>query len=270
MASGLLVLCFGEATKFAGELLDGRKRYLAEVTLGTKTSTGDREGDVVASRPVAVDDESIAGALESFRGDISQVPPMYSALKRNGRPLYEYARQGETLDRAPRRVHIYDLRLIGGDGQRLNLDVICSKGTYIRSLAEDLGEALGCGAHLSALVRTSLGAFQLSDASTIEELTFMQSADRDMRLLPIDSLLTAYPSVHLEESLARRFLLGQTVLAEQHATCAVRVYGPSHFLGTGSLEGSELRPKRLLSQALTAGRPDRSKEIILEKRGISG
>src|SRR4051812_47701901 len=161
MATGLLVLCFGEATKFSGALLDADKAYAARVRLGARTSTGDAEGEVIERREVRAGPAQIEAALARFRGGIEQVPPMHSAIKHLGRPLYAYARKGETVERSARRVVIRELVLEGMSGEEIDLRVACSKGTYIRTLAEDIGEALGCGGHLSALRRTAVGPFPL-------------------------------------------------------------------------------------------------------------
>ncbi len=171
MATGLLPVCFGEATKFSSYLLDADKCYRTYVRLGEITDTGDAEGAVVERRSVAgFTDTDIERALASFRGEIKQVPPMYSALKHQGRPLYELARQGKTIERAPRPVTVYDMRLLGRDASGFELEVACSKGTYIRTLAEDIGHALGCGAHITALRRLRTGTFDDSGMVSLETL----------------------------------------------------------------------------------------------------
>lgn len=170
MASGLLPLCLGEATKFSQMLLDADKTYLARVKLGVRTTTGDAEGEVTNTRPVLVDDAQIAAAAARFLGEIDQVPPMYSALKRDGKALYEYAREGVTLEREPRRITIHRIECGPLVGDEFDLEVCCSKGTYIRTLAEDIGEALGCGAHLVGLRRTGIGPFVIDGAVTLETL----------------------------------------------------------------------------------------------------
>ncbi len=179
MASGLLPLTFGEATKFSQMLLDADKTYEAVVQLGVDTDSGDADGAVIATRPVAVDRAALEAVLARFRGEIEQVPPMYSALKRDGKALYEYARAGIELEREARKVTIHALELLDFAGERFTIRVHCSKGTYIRSLAMDIGAALGCGAHLAALRRTAIGAFDLSGAVTLEALEVAAEGARD-------------------------------------------------------------------------------------------
>ena len=173
LASGLLLVLFGEATKFAGPLLDGDKEYLATLQLGITTATGDAEGEVLERKSVALDESLLQGVLGRFRGEIEQIPPMYSALKHEGEPLYKLARRGEEIERKPRRVTIHELLQVGGRGDRPELRVRCTKGTYVRTLAQDIGAALGCGAHLAALRRTGSGRFRLEDAATLEALEAM-------------------------------------------------------------------------------------------------
>src|SRR5689334_9812579 len=184
LASGLLVIALGEATKFSGGLLEADKAYRARVKLGERTSTADAEGEVLSRSAVAVTEGSLRGALERFRGEIQQVPPMYAAIKRDGRPLYEYARRGENVERAPRRVTIRSLELEEFGPDWAVLGVECSKGTYVRTLAEDIGELLGCGAHLAELRRIAVGPFSLRDAVTLDDLERLPQADRRARLLP--------------------------------------------------------------------------------------
>jgi tRNA pseudouridine55 synthase len=250
LASGLLPLCFGEATKFAGELLDAGKAYRACVVLGRRTTTGDAEGEVIEERPVEASLGQVRSALERFRGDIRQVPPMFSALKRDGVPLYAHARAGRTLEREARAVTIHALELRGFEGSRIDIEVACSKGTYIRVLAEDIGEALGCGAHLGSLVRTRVGPFTLDEAHGFARLEAMDEAARDGLLLPADALLGTWPAVELDPLEAQRFGHGQPVSVrprpEGEGPC--RVYGDGRFLGTGLTDaGGCLRPKRLIS-----------------------
>ena len=254
LASGLLVLCFGEATKVAGFLLDSDKTYLAEVFLGATTETDDAEGEIVRRRPVPVlDDDRIESALARFRGPIEQVPPMYSALKQGGERLYRLARRGEVVERPPRPVVIHELQLQSRQGERLRLAVRCSKGAYIRSLARDLGEALGCGAHLSALRRTRSAPFDVADAVTLEALPALERDAARSLLQPADRALVHLPAVRLSEESAARLLMGQRLahLAEQ-ASGLVRVYGPDKFLGIGEADGAGgLKPKRLIRTAAT-------------------
>lgn len=208
-ATGLLPLCFGEATKFAQDLLDADKTYETTVQLGVTTTTGDTEGDVVAERPVDISLAQIEQVLAQFRGPIQQVPPMYSALKRDGRPLYEYARAGVTLERAARAVTIHALELIAFSPPALTLRVRCSKGTYIRVLGEDIGRALGCGAHLSALRRTATGDLSVAAACTLASIVNDTREALATRLLPVDALLSRFSCVTLASPLAERFVHGQ-------------------------------------------------------------
>lgn len=249
MASGLLVLCFGEATKFSGELLEAGKRYLARLRLGERTSTGDAEGDVLERRPVSVTREQLERSLERFRGGITQVPPMFSALKREGRPLYEYARRGITLERAARKVTISALEIEDFAGDEATLSVSCSKGTYVRALAEDIGEVLGCGAHLIGLVRTAVGAFRLEQAHRIEDIEALPVSERSSLLLAVDVLVQDLPPVQLPEHLEGAFLNGRTVGPVPGPACRARVYGTGgRFLGLALVDGSGgAHPKRLLT-----------------------
>ncbi len=210
-ATGLLPLCFGEATKFAQDLLEADKTYEATVHLGLRTSTGDTEGELLETRPVAVSLAEVEAVLQTFRGPIRQVPPMYSALKRDGKPLYEYARAGVTLEREARDVNIHHLELLAFSPPELKIRVSCSKGTYIRVLGEDIGQALGCGAHLTALRRTGVGTLDLQRSLTLETFTALDDAARRQALLPVDALLVGLPPVSLDEGLARRFLQGQRI-----------------------------------------------------------
>lgn len=250
MATGLLPLCFGEATKFAGELLTADKRYAATLRLGVRTDTADAEGQVLETRPVRVTREQVEAVLARFRGDIQQVPPMYSALKRDGRPLYEYARKGIEFERAPRSVAIYELDLCEFDGDRVRFDVDCSKGTYVRTLAQDIGEALGCGAHLTALRRTRIGSLSLEGAVTLGSLEALSPESRVTLLKPADALLTSLPRLELDEAAMRRFSHGQAVRAGQGQPAGPwRVYAPSgRFLGLGRRVTDEfVAPVRLVA-----------------------
>ena len=257
MASGLLVLCFGEATKFSGELLEAGKRYVARLRLGERTTTGDAEGEVLERRPVSVTREQFERSLERFRGEIMQVPPMYSALKREGRPLYEYARKGVTLERAPRKVTVSALDLDDLAGEEATLSVSCSKGTYVRTLAEDIGEVLGCGAHLIGLVRTAIGAFSLEQAHRIEDIEGLAMSERGGLLLTVDVLIQDLPPVQLPDHLEGAFLHGQAVGPiqcegqgeGQSPAGRVRVYGTGgRFLGLAFADKSGgVSPKRLLT-----------------------
>jgi tRNA pseudouridine55 synthase len=255
-ATGLLPLCFGEATKFAQDLLDADKTYETVVHLGITTNTGDTEGEILETKPVDVTREQIDTVLAQFRGDIMQVPPMYSALKRDGKPLYEYARAGITLEREARPVTIHLLEFVDYQAPFLTLRVQCSKGTYIRALGEDIGAALGCGAHLNALRRIQVGDLFIDRAITIEQLIATEEGARSALLAPVDALLTSFPALYLSEELARRFLHGQRLALGKESVVVpaqegrVRVYRDADkaLLGTGMLqEYSILAPERLIS-----------------------
>jgi tRNA pseudouridine55 synthase len=254
-ASGLLPLCFGEATKFSQDLLEADKTYETVVRLGVRTETGDTEGSVLEEKPVACTREEIEAVLARFRGPILQVPPMHSALKRDGKPLYEYAREGIVLEREARAVQIHLLELLDWQSPLLTLRVTCSKGTYIRVLGEDIGAALGCGGHLQALRRTGAGSLVVSDAISLEALVNMDLPARLQSLAPVDALLSSFGSVELDATLMARFLQGQRLpLATQQEAMAqqsgrVRVYGPNRqFLGSAQLHAhGVLAPERLVA-----------------------
>ena len=251
LATGLLPVLFGEATKFSSDLLDADKSYAAEIRLGVSTATADAEGEVIAVRPVSVSAEQLGAALMKFRGDILQTPPLYSALKHAGKPLYAYARAGIDIERAPRQVTIRALELQWFEGERLALSVTCSKGTYIRSIAHDLGELLGCGAHLAALRRTAVGRFGLDCAHTLDSLALMPAAERDACLLPVDALLQELPEARIAPPQEARFLQGQTVPWEGPPQARVRVYGSGGALlgvGEAGTDGT-IAPKRLIANA---------------------
>jgi tRNA pseudouridine55 synthase len=254
-ATGLLPLCFGEATKFAQDLLEADKTYETVVRLGIATTTGDTEGDVLETRDVHVTPEQIEAVLAQFRGDIDQVPPMYSALKRDGKPLYEYARAGVTLERDARRVTIHTLELLEYRAPFLTLRVRCSKGTYIRVLGQDIGAALGCGAHLQALRRTQVGALSIDKAVTLDLLSTTPEAERTSMLAPVDALLSSFPAIQLDEEMAKRFLHGQRLALGKEGVATsspqgrVRVYREAdrQLLGTAQLtEFNVLAPERLI------------------------
>lgn len=251
MATGLLPLAFGEATKFAHSLLEADKSYAADVKLGVTTTTGDLEGEVVATKPVDVDAGRFEKALERFRGEIEQVPPMYSALKHQGKPLYEYARAGTEIAREPRRITIHALRLESLTGDTARIAVSCSKGTYIRALAEDIGAALGCGATLAALRRTAVGPFSVDAATTLETLEGLAPEERTAALLPPDTLVRGLPAVTLDAEPARRLALGQSVAGVGGEAGLVRAYGPhGAFLGVCERSAAgQLAPRRLVEQA---------------------
>ncbi|MBK1688675.1 tRNA pseudouridine(55) synthase TruB [Rubrivivax gelatinosus] len=249
LATGLLPLCFGAATKFSQASLDADKRYTATLHLGRTTSTGDLEGEVLEERPVECDRAAIAAVLARFTGEIDQLPPMHSALKHEGRALYDYARAGVEVERTPRRVTIRSLAVLDWTAPTLVLDVLCTKGTYVRTLAEDIGRALGCGAHLAALRRTASGALTLDGAVTIDELQTLTPAERDALIRPIDCLLADWPALRLADDEAGRFLSGQRRRTGQADASAVRVYGPDPraFLGSAHITRGELIADRLLS-----------------------
>lgn len=249
LASGLLPVLFGEATKFSGFLLDADKSYRARVQLGSRTTTGDAEGDVVERCKVAVDAAAIEAVLDRFRGEIEQVPPMHSALKREGRPLYAYARAGLEVERRARHVTIRELAWHDFADEAFTLEVRCSKGTYVRSLAADIGAALGCGAHLAALRRTAIGRFDVSEAFSLAQLEGLGDAERLAALRPVDSLLADFPEVHLEQAGAQALAHGRDVHGFGGLSGLVRAYGPGGaFLGLAeALSGGPLRAKRLLA-----------------------
>ncbi|MGH8721641.1 MAG: tRNA pseudouridine(55) synthase TruB [Burkholderiales bacterium] len=251
LASGLLVVLFGEATKFAQLALDADKEYMARACLGVTTDTADAEGRVLERRPCTVREADIEPTLARFRGEIEQIPPMYSALKRAGRPLYELARAGHEVPRAARRIRVQELQHLGFRDDSLELRVRCSKGTYVRTLVEDIGRALGCGAHLAALRRTRSGGLRIEDATTLDALQRDTPAGRDSRLLPVERLLTGLPRVDLPAVLAERFARGQVLHMEQAPAGQCSVYGQQgRLLGLGEGRAAgELRPRRLVSHA---------------------
>lgn len=252
LASGLLPICLGEATKLAGFLLDTDKRYRVTVRLGITTDSGDAEGAVTARRTVpALDAESIEAVLQHFRGTIVQVPPMYSALKHQGRRLYELARRGIQVERPGREVKIHELRLLEFDSGRLDLEVHCSKGTYIRSLAEDLGRALGCGAHVETLRRTAVGLLSVSRAHTLGQLQDLDAESRAARLEPMDLLVPTLPVVELGEAHCASLRHGQLVFSPlpELARGLVRLQDHSGcFIGIGELrDAGRIAPRRLFN-----------------------
>ena len=253
LATGLLPLCFGEATKFSADLLDADKTYEADLLFGVTTDTGDAEGEVVKRRAVDFSAGDLERALERLRGPIEQIPPMYSALKRDGRPLYELARQGIAVERAARAVIIHELVLLDLSPERCRLRVRCSKGTYIRTLAEDLGEALGCGAHLTALRRTSVGTLDVGDALTLDALAAMADDQRAACLQAPDALLQSLPAVLLDDEATARFMHGNPVRMTPGVSLEPgkrRVYGDDRLLGVGEIDALDplglLKPRRLV------------------------
>ena len=247
LASGLLMVLFGEATKFAGPLLDADKEYLATLKLGERTSTGDAEGEVLETRAVQVSEQALSAVLKRFTGEIEQVPPMHSALKHKGTPLYRLARRGEEVERPARRVRIFELHAATLEGPRLELRVLCSKGTYIRTLAEDIGEALGCGAHLSGLRRTASGGFRIEQAATLEALA--DPGERERRLLPLPALLQGLPRAELAAHEEARLRQGQTLqISGLHAGLCAVVRPDGAVIGLASADGEgALKPLRLTS-----------------------
>lgn len=259
-ATGLLPLCFGEATKFSQDLLEADKTYETVVHLGLTTTTGDTEGEVTKTHEVNVTRNEIEAVLQQFRGPIEQIPPMYSALKRDGKPLYEYARAGLTLERVARPVTIHLLEFIAYDAPYLSLRVMCSKGTYIRVLGEDIGAALGCGAHLQALRRTRVGDLSIDSALTLDALSEIPEIERRALLAPVDTLLASFPSLFLTDELSKRFLQGQRLSLGKEGVVIpvedgrVRVYSQSDskLLGTGQMkEFGVLAPERLIAALKT-------------------
>jgi len=249
LATGLLPLCFGEATKFSADLLDADKTYEAQLLFGVTTDTGDAQGAVLLERPVAFARSDLDSALSGFRGPISQIPPMYSALKRDGKPLYQLARQGIEVERQARAVTIHELSLLDFSGDSCRLRVCCSKGTYIRTLAEDIGEVLGCGAHLTALRRVAVGALCIADAVSLDRLIELAEDQRANLLLPPDALLQTLPEVHLDDEATQRFAHGNPVSVPDLtlASGKCRVYGAARLLGLGEADGlGSVKPRRLV------------------------
>lgn len=253
LATGVLPLCFGAATKFSQLHLDADKTYETTLRLGVKTSTGDAEGAVLETRPVTCTPGGVVEVLDRFTGPIQQLPPMHSALKKDGKALYEYARAGIEVAREPRAVTIHTLELLDlrlqGDAPALRLRVRCSKGTYIRTLGEDIGEALGCGAHLSALRRVATGCFDLDGCLTLEQIEALPEDRRLALLLPVDALLAGHDRVTLDGDHAARFLSGMRRRGPWADAERVAVYGerPATLLGTARVKAGELIPGRLLS-----------------------
>ncbi|MEX0943170.1 MAG: tRNA pseudouridine(55) synthase TruB [Pseudomonadales bacterium] len=259
LATGVLPLCFGEATKFSQYLLDADKRYRARIKLGVATASGDADGDVIAERPVpALSESYLEGILDAFRGEIEQTPSMYSAIKQDGTPLYKLARQGIEVERKSRKVVIYDLALTRFCGDELTLEIFCSKGTYIRSIAEDIGHVLGCGAHVVGLSRLASGPYHLREAHTLDEIIKLkenmglEAIDELMR--PAASAVQHWPAVELTEVTASYLRQGQAVQISHAPTHGwVRIFSEStdsegDFLGVGEiLEDGRVAPRRLVA-----------------------
>ena len=284
LATGLLPLCFGEATKFAGELLDADKTYIATLQLGITTDTGDAEGREITRRTVSATQSEVAAAIAHFQGEIEQIPPMYSALKRDGKPLYEYARAGIEVARAPRKITIHKIEMLECRDEQVSIEVTCSKGTYIRTLAVDIGERLGCGAHLIALRRTVTGGMSVASAITLDALQAMPEPEREAALLPADALIAYLPAFQLDDDAEARLKHGQAFMppiadrdgsgvgvsqgtalrlqsgsavqsrdstpapTDELADSRVRLYGGGKFLGLGTLTGDGwCKPLRLVA-----------------------
>ncbi len=252
LATGMLPICFGEATKFASFLLDTDKRYSTTATLGITTTTGDAEGRILQQQqPPVLTEGQIESVLDTFRGQITQIPPMFSALKHQGKPLYELARKGIEVERKNRDVTIYRLVLTGHTRTTLELQVDCSKGTYIRTLVEDIGHTLGCGAHVSMLHRNHVSPFADQPSFSWKSLNSMTQAERDARLLPIDAGLRHFPEVTLDTQQREALFYGRYITIELPEKAAlIRIYDEQHqFLGMGTAKDPQtLKPKRLIQQ----------------------
>lgn len=252
LASGLLPICLGEATKISGVLLNADKHYLATFRLGERTTTGDAEGEVLERHPVeGVSQATVETALARFLGPIEQVPPMHSAIKFQGKPLYKLAHRGIEIERQPRQVVIHALDLLAFDGRDVEVSVRCSKGTYVRTLAEDVGAALGCGAHVAALRRLGSGPYQAPSMVTLEQLEALAReglAALDAVILPIESAVRDWPDIRLPEDMAYYLRQGQAVLVPRAPTRGwVRLYGgDARFLGVGEvLDDGRIAPRRI-------------------------
>jgi len=260
MATGLLPICLGEATKYSQDLLDADKKYQARLRFGIQTDTGDAQGQVITEKSTAeVTDNAMAkslidGILPQFMGEIEQVPPMYSALKRDGKPLYEYARAGVEIERESRKITIYSITVLDVSWPEIALEVHCSKGTYIRVLAEDIGHALGCGADLIGLRRTMVGHLSLERAVTLDAI-----CDMAPQVLPVDALLQSLPELTVDDHQAKRLEMGQRVpcalnIASQWADSLFRIYRsqalPQNFIGTADWRSGVLHPRRFIAQRL--------------------
>lgn len=256
IATGLLPLCFGEATKVSQFMLDADKHYWVRIRLGEETDTYDAEGEVVQTRPVDVSKRDLQRALKAFDGPITQLPPMYSAVKQGGQALYKLAREGVEVERQPREVVVHELKLVDFSGDFVELDILCSKGTYIRTIAHDLGQALGCGAHVVELRRLGVGDFTLDEAVTLEQLEAETQYEREQRLLPVDEALYAMPEVTLTALATHYLLQGQPVsVRHEHQPGLVRLYSEEQgFLGMGEvLDDGRVAPKRLMVAAGQGG-----------------
>ena len=257
MADGLLPVGLGEATKFSRFLLDADKQYLATLRLGMTTTTGDAEGEMIRQHPVALSAADLPAVLARFVGEQMQMPPMHSALKVAGKPLYAYAREGVTVERKARAISIKSLQLVDYKELFITIRVTCSKGTYIRVLAEDIGAASGCGAHLVALTREVAGGFNLTAAVSLDDLEALPLADRMARLLPMDAFADSLPRLDLDAAAALRLVQGQQVAAAPAAPGLYRLYGPAgEFLGIGENSAAALHAQRLVGQSAATDSPN--------------
>jgi len=249
LATGLLPLCFGEATKVSGMMLDDDKRYQVEIQLGVMTDTGDAEGQILETKPVPeISAEALAACLAYFTGEIAQVPPMYSALKHQGKKLYELAREGISVERKARKITIFEIKPLDFSTPFLTLEVFCSKGTYIRSLAEDMGHHFGCGGTVTKLRRLQAGCFQLADAFTLEKLAAMDSQTLQSCLLAVDKPLEKMPAIYLTPQQTTAIKYGQTLDFGQSFLGMVRLYDDLQFLGLGeTLLNGKLAPRKLFN-----------------------
>lgn len=249
LATGVLPLCFGEATKVSALMLDDDKRYSVTLRLGVMTDTGDSEGQVVAQMPLPdFSEQQLRDCLQGFVGEIDQVPPMYSALKHQGRKLYELAREGITIERQPRRITIHQLKLLSFDQEFISLDVACSKGTYIRSLAEDIGQALGSCATVTALRRTAAGMFGIEQTHSWPQLQAMSQDQLLATLMPVDAPLHQIPQITVSDEQAQRIVQGQQISIEPNQDGQVRIYSPQSFLGLGEIHmNGKLIPKKIFN-----------------------
>lgn len=255
LATGMLPICFGEATKFSQFLLDSDKRYLVSAKLGERTDSSDADGELVQTREVTVNESQILEALTQFRGDILQVPTMFSALKHNGRPLYEYARAGITVERKARPITIFELKFITYQSPYLTLEVHCSKGTYIRTLVDDLGESLGCGAHVTMLRRIGVSNYPADKMMTWDQLQQLKEYDDltqlDQHLLPVDSAVASLPMLELTEEQSKAIKFGQRLkmVNEYKIYGQVRLFSNNNeFLGVAEMDQRNvLRPSRIVN-----------------------
>ena len=248
LATGLLPVCFGEATKFTSSLLEADKTYCALIRLGQTTTTGDAEGEITNTCAVKQGEAEVRSTLCKFIGEIQQIPPMHSAIKHQGKPLYEYIRKGETVKRASRSASIHELVLERFAGNVIEIKVRCSKGTYVRTLAEDIGSSLGCGAHLQGLRRTAIGLFDLEGAHNLAHMESVTMLEREAYILPLDSLLRDLPVIELEAAQVTRIAQGQRLVIDTAVLDGkVRLYGAGRFIGVADLVERRLTPVRLLS-----------------------